>query len=101
MLRYVYRVIYWVDRCIALFCDLIIRIYQYILSPDHSIWARALDRPPYCKHIPSCSAYAREALRIHGGCRGCWMAFRRVLRCHPWSKGGYDPVCMSDQIKKR
>jgi hypothetical protein len=45
-----------------------------------------------CKFEPSCSRYAEEALRVHGPIRGSWLALRRVLRCHPWSHGGYDPV---------
>jgi putative membrane protein insertion efficiency factor len=45
-----------------------------------------------CRFHPSCSEYALEALRMHGPVRGTWMATRRVLRCHPWSAGGHDPV---------
>jgi len=39
-----------------------VKIYQKILSPDHSFWAKTLEKPPYCKHIPSCSEYAIEAV---------------------------------------
>ncbi|MFY7896598.1 MAG: membrane protein insertion efficiency factor YidD, partial [Phycisphaerales bacterium] len=41
---------------------------------------------------PTCSWYALDALRRHGGFRGGWMTFKRLARCHPFSKGGYDPV---------
>lgn len=48
--------------------------------------------PAACRYAPSCSAYALEALRLHGALRGAWLAARRVLRCHPWGEGGFDPV---------
>jgi putative membrane protein insertion efficiency factor len=47
---------------------------------------------PCCRYEPSCSAYALEALRVHGPWRGVGLAARRVLRCHPFRAGGYDPV---------
>ncbi len=55
---------------------------------------RVLSRrlPPRCRFHPSCSAYALEALELHGAARGTWMAMRRVGRCHPWHPGGLDPV---------
>ncbi len=59
-----------------------IRIYQM---------ARA-DRPSPCRHVPSCSTYALEALEAHGAGKGAWLATRRLLRCHPWGTSGYDPV---------
>ncbi|MGE0176175.1 MAG: membrane protein insertion efficiency factor YidD [Phycisphaerales bacterium] len=45
-----------------------------------------------CRFMPTCSAYAIEALQEHGALRGGWMAARRVLRCHPWGGSGWDPV---------
>ncbi|MDB5316348.1 MAG: rane protein insertion efficiency factor YidD [Rhodospirillales bacterium] len=47
---------------------------------------------PNCRFEPHCSAYAIEALTEHGALRGSILAARRVLRCHPWHPGGYDPV---------
>lgn len=46
----------------------------------------------HCRYEPSCSAYALEALSRHGAARGGLLAVRRVLRCNPWTTGGYDPV---------
>jgi len=60
-----------------------IRLYQYILSPL---------LPKNCRHVPTCSEYAIEALKIHGLFKGGWLAFNRILRCHPWGTYGYDPV---------
>lgn len=48
--------------------------------------------PPRCRYVPSCSAYALEALRLHGAARGGWLACRRICRCHPWGGHGFDPV---------
>ena len=56
---------------------------------------RRLISPLYgnvCKYYPSCSAYALEAVTVHGAARGGWLAARRLGSCHPWSAGGYDPV---------
>lgn len=56
---------------------------------------RAVISPLYgsvCKYYPSCSAYALEAVTVHGPWRGTTLAVRRLGHCHPWSLGGYDPV---------
>jgi hypothetical protein len=60
-----------------------IRIYQATLG-------RALPRS--CRFHPSCSQYALEAVQGHGPGKGAWLALKRVLRCHPFHPGGYDPV---------
>lgn len=61
----------------------LIRVYQLVVSP-------AL--PPACRFTPSCSQYALEAVRRHGALRGLWLAGRRLVRCHPFHPGGFDPV---------
>lgn len=60
-----------------------IRCYQRLISPF---------LPPACRYVPTCSAYAAEAVLTHGVLRGLLLACRRLLRCHPWCAGGYDPV---------
>ncbi len=58
------------------------------------LW-RALISPLYgdvCKYYPTCSSYGLTALETHGAIKGGWLTVRRLLRCHPWSLGGYDPV---------
>lgn len=56
--------------------------------------------PSACKFYPSCSHYAADALRIHGARRGAWLAFRRVLRCHPFTRGGVDLVPDADDASR-
>jgi len=73
----------------------LVRLYQRFLSPDHSVWARAMNRPPYCKHIPSCSEYMVESIEKRGVVIGVPKGIWRILRCNPWSRGGYDPVIES------
>ncbi|MDR1330307.1 MAG: membrane protein insertion efficiency factor YidD [Oscillospiraceae bacterium] len=48
--------------------------------------------PPACRFVPTCSQYAYEAIELHGALKGGYLAARRLLKCHPFHKGGYDPV---------
>jgi len=48
--------------------------------------------PRACRFYPTCSEYAHDAVRLHGVARGGWLALGRLLRCHPFSRGGFDPV---------
>ena len=61
----------------------VIRLYRRWVSPM---------TPPSCRFIPTCSAYAEEAVERYGGRKGGWLALKRLLRCHPFGGSGYDPV---------
>ncbi|OGW37623.1 MAG: membrane protein insertion efficiency factor YidD [Nitrospirae bacterium RBG_13_39_12] len=65
------------------FFVIIIRLYKYILSPLF---------PLSCRYTPTCSEYSIDAINKHGVIRGFYLTFRRILRCHPFHPGGYDPV---------
>ncbi|WP_428414082.1 membrane protein insertion efficiency factor YidD [Legionella sp.] len=65
-----------------------IKLYQYLISPLLK---------PCCRYYPSCSQYAERAIKQCGITKGLWMALKRVLRCHPWAQGGYDPVLPNDE----
>jgi putative membrane protein insertion efficiency factor len=60
-----------------------LKAYRLLISPLYG---------NVCRYYPSCSAYALRAVSVHGAIKGSWLTVRRLLRCHPWSPGGYDPV---------
>ena len=60
-----------------------LQLYKMFLSPF---------LPPSCRFTPTCSEYAREAVEKYGAMRGTWLGAKRILRCQPFSKGGYDPI---------
>lgn len=62
---------------------LFIRGYQKFISPLF---------PPMCRFYPTCSAYAIEAIQKKGAFKGSWLTIKRLLKCHPFHPGGYDPV---------
>ena len=62
---------------------LLIKFYRRFISPL---------KPPCCRFYPTCSEYALEAVQKYGALKGGYLAVRRVLKCHPFHKGGYDPV---------
>ena len=62
---------------------ILLRVYRYALSPLLG---------NQCRFTPTCSCYAITAIESHGSLRGLWLSGKRLLRCHPWNQGGYDPV---------
>ena len=70
----------------------LIEFYRKFISPLIII--------PCCRFTPTCSEYAIEAITIHGAIKGSFLSLKRILRCHPLCKGGYDPVpCKKDKTK--
>lgn len=70
----------------------VIKFYQKNISPLST---------PKCKYHPTCSSYGLEAIQVHGALKGSMLAIWRILRCNPFSKGGYDPVPPKKENRKR
>lgn len=68
---------------------LAVQLYRLLISPV---------LPASCRFYPSCSQYALQALRQHNLIKSCWLICCRLLRCHPWANGGYDPVPIKENI---
>ena len=69
----------------------LIKLYKYLLSPliGHS-----------CRYLPTCSEYSIEALETYGFIKGTYISLKRILSCHPWGSGGYDPLKKEMKVKK-
>ncbi|CAN5663612.1 membrane protein insertion efficiency factor YidD [soil metagenome] len=61
----------------------LLELYKMLISPF---------LPPACRFEPTCSEYAKQAVEKYGAMKGSWLGLKRILRCQPFSKGGYDPV---------
>lgn len=66
----------------------IIKLYKRLPLKSHNS----------CKYIPTCSNYALEAINIYGALKGSYLTIKRILRCNPFSKGGYDPVPLKEKM---
>ena len=72
-----------IGAALVFILDGLIHIYQLTISPRLG---------PVCRHLPTCSQYGREAIQTHRAAKGTLLTAWRILRCNPWSSGGYDPV---------
>ena len=68
-----------------------IKIYKYLISPLIG---------PSCRYLPTCSDYSIEALKTYGFVKGLLLSFKRIMSCHPWGNGGFDPVKKEIKAKK-
>ena len=68
-----------------------IKIYKYLISPLIG---------PSCRYLPTCSEYSIEALKTYGFFKGLFLSIKRILSCHPWGQGGFDPVKKEMKVKK-
>jgi putative membrane protein insertion efficiency factor len=66
----------------------LIHSYRILISPLF---------PPSCRFHPTCSQYGLEAIARYGSIKGGWLTAKRIVRCHPWSEGGYDPVPTAEE----
>ncbi|WP_425304519.1 membrane protein insertion efficiency factor YidD [Treponema phagedenis] len=72
-----------IKKILSIICIGVIKFYQKAISPLF---------PPTCRYYPTCSAYALESIKKYGPFKGVFLAIKRILRCHPFHKGDYDPV---------
>lgn len=72
-----------IEKAVRFLAIFLITVYKKIISPAFA---------PSCRYVPTCSQYAKDAIVKHGFLKGSYLAIRRLLRCHPFHAGGYDPV---------
>ena len=69
----------------------LIRVYQKTISPKHGLFSRGIHYQK-CRFYPTCSQYAYQAIENYGIFKGIFFGVKRLIKCHPWHEGGYDPL---------
>ncbi len=69
-----------------------IRLYQKYLSLDTGLLKQLWITDKVCRFTPTCSEYTYQAIDRYGIIIGSWLGLKRIIRCHPWNKGGFDPI---------
>ncbi len=69
----------------------LIKIYQFLISPFLG---------NSCRYLPTCSEYSIDSLKVHGFLKGSFYSIKRILSCHPWKSGGFDPIKKKMKVKK-
>ena len=82
-LSYKFLALAMIEKIILNVFLLFIKIYQKLVSPFI---------PPACRFVPTCSVYTEQAFLKYGLFKGLFLSFKRIITCHPWNKGGFDPV---------
>lgn len=77
------HIVHYIVKAINIVFIALVQIYRYGISPL---------KPKSCRFYPTCSTYMLQALRKYGPFKGSYLGIKRILRCHPWHKGGYDPL---------
>ena len=85
------KVIKTIDRLLASIFIFLIKIYQKTFSPDQG-WLKIFFPHGFCRFHPHCSEYSQQAFEKYGTIKGIYLSLWRILRCHPWSKGGIDSI---------
>ncbi|MCL3780131.1 membrane protein insertion efficiency factor YidD [Prolixibacteraceae bacterium JC049] len=73
----------WLRKILVFILSLPVHFYRYCISPL---------TPSSCRHVPTCSMYMLQALKVHGPLKGFWLGLVRLSKCHPWGTHGHDPV---------
>ena len=76
---------------LTIICIKLIKSYKFIISPLFG---------PSCRYLPTCSEYSIDALKTYGFFKGIFLSIKRILSCHPWGSGGFDPVKKEIKVKK-